>query len=96
VSLFKLLSDHHTEAVVDLSYQYRMNADIMSLSNTLIYNNRLKCGTDSVANQTLELPAAQDSHDCKTDSCWIAHALQPRSEDEYVSRIAKLTLFPLV
>lgn len=80
VSLFKLLSDHHTEAVVDLSYQYRMNADIMSLSNTLIYNNRLKCGTEIVANQSLELSEG-NIHDCKSDSCWISHALQPRSVD---------------
>ena len=77
VSLFKLLSDHHTAAVVDLSYQYRMNADIMSLSNTLIYNNRLKCGTESVANQTLEFSESND-HVCDSDSCWISHALQPR------------------
>lgn len=78
MSLFKLLSDHHTEAVVDLSYQYRMNADIMSLSNTLIYNNRLKCGTEIVANQSLELSEG-NSHGCESDSCWISHALQPRS-----------------
>lgn len=78
MSLFKLLSDHHTEAVVDLSYQYRMNADIMSLSNTLIYNNRLKCGTEEIANQTLELQDAKNSHTCESNSCWIAHALQPR------------------
>jgi DNA replication ATP-dependent helicase Dna2 len=77
VSLFKLLSDHHKEAVVDLSYQYRMNADIMSLSNTLIYDNRLKCGSKDIANQTLELPDP-DSHGCQTDSCWIAQTLQPR------------------
>lgn len=76
VSLFKLLSDHHTEAVVDLSYQYRMNADIMSLSNTLIYNNRLKCGSESIANQTLELPTG--NHGCQADSCWIAQTLQAR------------------
>ena len=33
-----------------------MNQDIMGLSNALIYENRLKCGTESVARAVLELP----------------------------------------
>lgn len=56
VSLFRLLSDRHPQAVVDLSFQYRMNEDIMSLSNRLIYGNRLKCGSEEVAKQELVLP----------------------------------------
>ena len=56
VSLFKRLSERHPHAVVSLEHQYRMNQDIMKLSNTLIYENRLKCGTESVARAVLELP----------------------------------------
>jgi len=33
------------QAVVSLPVQYRMAADIMLLSNTLIYNNALRCGS---------------------------------------------------
>ncbi|KAG6828441.1 hypothetical protein H0H92_007968 [Tricholoma furcatifolium] len=56
VSLFRRLSDVHPHAVVDLAYQYRMNEDIMLLSNKLIYSNRLRCGSTAVAKQTLVLP----------------------------------------
>lgn len=56
VSLFKRLSERHPNAVIRLEHQYRMNQDIMELSNTLIYENRLKCGTGDVARALLQLP----------------------------------------
>ena len=56
VSLFKLLSDRHSESVVSLEHQYRMCEDIMLLSNTLIYDGRLKCGNDLVASRRLLIP----------------------------------------
>lgn len=55
-SLFKRLSERHPHAVISLEHQYRMNQDIMELSNTLIYEQRLKCGTQGVARAVLELP----------------------------------------
>ena len=54
VSLFKILSENHPKAVVTLEHQYRMCADIMLLANTLIYDGRLKCGNDDVAQKKLE------------------------------------------
>lgn len=56
MSLFRLLSERHPEAVVSLEHQYRMCSDIMTLSNQLIYSGRLKCGNDTVANRTLTVP----------------------------------------
>ncbi|KAL1644659.1 DNA replication endonuclease-helicase Dna2 [Diplodia intermedia] len=56
VSLFKLLSESQPGAVVSLEHQYRMCADIMLLSNTLIYDGRLKCGNGSVASRSLKVP----------------------------------------
>jgi len=56
VSLFKLLSDTHPDSVVNLEHQYRMCEDIMTLSNTLIYNGRLKCGTPSLRHARLHIP----------------------------------------
>ena len=56
VSLFQLLSDRHPESVVNLEHQYRMCEDIMSLSNTLIYSGKLKCGTKEVAQRAIEIP----------------------------------------
>ena len=56
VSLFKLLSDAHPDSVVNLEHQYRMCEDIMTLSNTLIYQGRLKCGTESLRHRALDVP----------------------------------------
>ncbi|KAJ2739195.1 DNA replication endonuclease-helicase Dna2, partial [Coemansia sp. BCRC 34301] len=35
-------------------YQYRMNADIQRLANTLIYDGHLRCGSLKVANQRIQ------------------------------------------
>lgn len=56
ISLFKMLSESHPQSVVNLEHQYRMCEDIMTLSNTLIYNGRLKCGTPAVATQSISIP----------------------------------------
>ncbi|KAL0959129.1 hypothetical protein HGRIS_014422 [Hohenbuehelia grisea] len=56
VSLFRRLSDAHPHSVTDLVYQYRMNKEIMLLSNRLIYGDRLKCGSEAVAQSRLVRP----------------------------------------
>lgn len=56
ISLFKLLSDAHPDSVVNLEHQYRMCEDVMTLSNTLIYEGRLKCGTEALRQRKLEVP----------------------------------------
>ena len=55
VSLFKRLAEAHPDAVVTLSEQYRMNAEIMEVSNTLVYDQRLICGSDGVAKGRLDI-----------------------------------------
>jgi DNA replication ATP-dependent helicase Dna2 len=57
VSLFKRLAEAHPEAVACLNSQYRMNEEVMSLSNQLIYDNRLLCGNEMVANGRINLPS---------------------------------------
>ncbi|KAK6211103.1 dna replication atp-dependent helicase dna2 [Colletotrichum tabaci] len=56
VSLFKLLSDTHPDSVANLEHQYRMCEDIMTLSNTLIYHGRLRCGTEELRFKKLDVP----------------------------------------
>jgi DNA replication ATP-dependent helicase Dna2 len=59
MSLFRLLSEQHPDAVVSLEHQYRMSEDVMALANALIYDGRLKCGNQSVADRSLSLPHAE-------------------------------------
>ncbi|XP_022251495.1 DNA replication ATP-dependent helicase/nuclease DNA2-like isoform X2 [Limulus polyphemus] len=52
-SLFSRLST--PDNTIDLNIQYRMNSEIMSLSNLLTYNGALECGSEETANATLTL-----------------------------------------
>lgn len=57
LSLFsKLHMVFHTINCVTLSVQYRMHADIMLLSNTLVYQQGMECGNQSVAEYRIQLP----------------------------------------
>ena len=91
VSLFRRLSDAHPHAVVDLNEQYRMNEDIMLLSNKLIYSDRLRCGTAEVAKRGLVLPNAEfmstlhAKSTCSTRPCWIEHLLDERSVPSHMT-----------
>lgn len=84
MSLFRRLSDAHPDAVAPLAAQYRMNSDIMLLSNQLIYENRLRCGSEEVANQALVLPTYKSCKEmwsgnstCEGE-CWIQSLLKER------------------
>ncbi|CAO3618121.1 unnamed protein product [Cunninghamella blakesleeana] len=55
-SLFSILAKSHPESIVYLEYQYRMNRDIMAITNKLIYDYKLKCGSDIIANKSLKIP----------------------------------------
>lgn len=83
--MFRRLSDAHPQAVVDLTHQYRMNEDIMVLSNKLIYGDRLRCGSETVARQGLDLPDRtylQSLHNgaasCHPDGCWLENLMAER------------------
>lgn len=83
VSLFRTLSESRPEAVVSLSHQYRMAEDIMLLSNTLIYDHRLKCGTSAVASRMLKIPnlpaglAAAHHHPTHSSATGVSSATPP-------------------
>ena len=47
------MAEAHAPSVARLCVQYRMHKDIMLLSNELVYNHQLRCGSEQVANQQL-------------------------------------------
>jgi DNA replication ATP-dependent helicase Dna2 len=75
VSLFKLLSERHPRALTILEHQYRMNEDIMLLSNSLVYDGLLKCGNESVAKQVLRIPDCKQLNFAKS---WVRDVLSER------------------
>lgn len=84
-SLFRRLSERHPEAMQNLTLQYRMNADIMSLSNHLVYDNKLKCGNADIAIQSIVLPKWTDisklctrPRSAKKSFSWALGILHPR------------------
>ncbi|KAG5980101.1 hypothetical protein E4U55_004396 [Claviceps digitariae] len=79
VSLFKLLSDAHPEAVVNLEHQYRMCEDIMTLSNTLIYEGKLRCGTESLRKKKLCIPEMNLLSQVHYNASSLARTGSPRS-----------------
>lgn len=80
-SLFKSLSEDFPESVNDLSYQYRMCEEIMTLSNVLIYNGRLKCGNRKVARKVLTIPHPEKLALHLTDggTPWMENVLNPEN-----------------
>ncbi len=88
VSLFRQLSEEQPEAVATLGKQYRMCEEIMTLANVLIYNGKLRCGSDAVAYrklQDIDLSALTAFHgsssSCGTPSllgrCWLNELCKP-------------------
>lgn len=55
-SLFKRLSERYPRASFSLSSQYRMNKDILALSNHAVYNNAMSCATSTIAEQKFIMP----------------------------------------
>lgn len=79
VSLFKLLSDSHPDSVVNLAHQYRMCEDIMTLSNTLIYEGQLRCGTEALKTRKLHVPNMCGLSQRHYSPSSLARASTPRS-----------------
>lgn len=80
-SLFKTFCEKHPESVAELTLQYRMCGDIVTLSNFLIYDNKLKCGNNEVFAQSLELPMPEALSQYRNESAnskqWLEDILEP-------------------
>ncbi|XP_041123508.1 DNA replication ATP-dependent helicase/nuclease DNA2 [Polyodon spathula] len=79
-SLFKRL-ERNSDAVVQLNVQYRMNSKIMSLSNKLVYEGRLECGSERTASGVVQLPRRSSLELELTAGCaessWLRETLEP-------------------
>ncbi|MGH0117381.1 UNVERIFIED_CONTAM: hypothetical protein FKN15_033476 [Acipenser sinensis] len=79
-SLFKRL-ERNSDAVVHLNVQYRMNSKIMSLSNKLVYEGRLECGSERTASGVVQLPGRSSLELELTAGCaessWLKETLEP-------------------
>lgn len=97
-SLFAILAEARPESISYLEYQYRMNRDIMDVSNALIYDGKLKCGNHQVASRTLQLPqldhglksmhqhnSACQSSSSSSDDCWLTSVLDPSRKVVFVN-----------
>ncbi|KAL7120847.1 hypothetical protein ACP275_02G147300 [Erythranthe tilingii] len=71
MSLFCRLSEAHPQAIAALRSQYRMCADIMELSNALIYGDRLRCGSKEIENAKLKYRCSASA------PVWLMKVLDP-------------------
>ncbi|XP_078162999.1 DNA replication ATP-dependent helicase/nuclease JHS1-like [Carex rostrata] len=79
ISLFWRLSEAHPNAISALQCQYRMCSEIMELSNTLIYGNRLRCGSSQVALAKLDFSIK------KSTQPWLNQILDPDKPATFVN-----------
>jgi len=54
-----LLDALSSNSSCELTLQYRMNEEIMKLSNALVYNGKLTSGTETVGSATLDCGQVQ-------------------------------------
>ena len=85
--MFKRLGEAHPNAVVCLTAQYRMNADIMAVSNALIYEHRLCCGSQSVAEARLSYSRRTELIDLLplSHTAWLHHCLAPENSVVFIN-----------
>ena len=81
-SLFQMIASRNSKAVFSLNEQYRMNQDIMQLSNTLSYNGQMKAGSSNVAQRRLSI---EPNPNCAKECCkWLNFCLDPDNSAIFV------------
>jgi superfamily I DNA and/or RNA helicase len=87
VSMFKRLGEAHPNSVVRLTAQYRMNADIMTVCNTLIYEHQLQCGSQVVANGCLCYRNSLEMIESLSTlhKSWLYRCLEPQNSVVFVN-----------
>jgi DNA replication ATP-dependent helicase Dna2 len=75
--MLKRLAEAHPNSVAMLSYQYRMNQEICTLSNEVAYGGALKCADESVAHRKLALPGFPENVMVAKPQSWLLRAVDP-------------------
>ncbi|XP_077997914.1 DNA replication ATP-dependent helicase/nuclease DNA2-like [Glandiceps talaboti] len=79
-SLFERLSIH-SDATTELCMQYRMNTSIMDISNHLVYDGKLQCGDEQIAQRRLVLPGyqtyKQNLQSTSSVLSWLPEVIEP-------------------
>jgi hypothetical protein len=76
-SLFKRLATAQPTAVVQLTVQYRMCADIQLLCNTLTYQHQMRCANELIATQQLLLPGLEAVLAKGGAPAWLRRVCEP-------------------
>lgn len=94
-SLFAILAEARPESISYLEFQYRMNREIMEVSNMLIYDGKLKCGNYQVASKTMQIPqldaglkSMHANSNCsliESSNCWLKSVLDPNKKVVFVN-----------
>jgi len=78
----------YTSCQVALVSQYRMNAEILSLANTLVYEGQLRCASSEVAQSRMKTPDHKVIRQLAAD---VAVKLSPGAEDYVNLRLESVT-----
>ena len=77
-SLFERLTDKYPEISVQLTDQYRMNNDILKLSNQCVYQNIIKCANNQVESQRLKIDLDRvKKYQKNVKNTWLNEVLDP-------------------
>ena len=81
-TLFEKLNNKHPKACTILKCQYRMNSEILSLSNQCVYNNEMKCANKAVEESRLvfdeDLKISLNKEIFYKNNNWLEVALDPK------------------
>jgi hypothetical protein len=86
VSLLQRLAMAQPQSVVCLTAQYRMNANIMAISNNLFYQGKMTCAKTNEKDSILDMPnLASLSSSHNTILSWMTNVLLPSNDVVFVN-----------
>ncbi|XP_041474076.1 DNA replication ATP-dependent helicase/nuclease DNA2-like [Lytechinus variegatus] len=78
-SLFQRLVSAHSSSAMSLSLQFRMNSEIMAISNHMVYDGAMRCGNEAVAKGTVSLPYWDAWCEESCEDAWLEDAVDPKT-----------------